>query len=287
MSLLDDFVRAGARRRCPICRKPDWCLIHKEEPGDPSRVICARIESDTRYGDAGWLHVLRETRGRRGRSGRCGRSISTSISRITEQSLDAYDQDLDLDALSRLAHELSVSVSSLLALQVGWNGWAWTFPMRDDRGVLVGVRLRRGDGQKRAVRGSRNGLFIPRTLRGTDPLLVCEGPTDVAAMLDLDFDAVGRPSCSGGAKHVVRLVQVRRPGQVVLVADRDEPGQRGASDLASRLLPYSPDVRVVTPPDGCGDARAWRASGATRRGVRARICGTSPRSLSLRSGGRR
>jgi len=284
MSLLDDFRRVDFRHSCPLCGKPDWCLVAREPVGNPWGVVCARVQSGVRWGEAGWLHRLHDAGGC-GRSGRSGRSLPTYESGVTGPELDQYDRDLDHVALRGLAGELSLSTVSLQALQIGWNGWAWTFPMRDDRGELVGVRLRRPDGRKLAVRGSKNGLFLPRTMQGTDPLLVCEGPTDAAAMLDLGFDAVGRPSCTAGTKFAVRLVQARRPGQVVLLADRDRPGQRGASELATRLRAYCPDVRLVTPPHGYGDARAWRAGGATRHDVQSQIESAEPLSLSLRSGG--
>ena len=43
---------------CPVCQKPDWCLIAL----DGNAAICARIEvgSIKRSGDAGWLHRMKE-----------------------------------------------------------------------------------------------------------------------------------------------------------------------------------------------------------------------------------
>ena len=48
------WVRVSRRNRCPVCDKPDWCLISE----DGKAAICARIESDTKAGEAGWLHKL-------------------------------------------------------------------------------------------------------------------------------------------------------------------------------------------------------------------------------------
>lgn len=48
------WVRVNKRNPCPICGKPDWCLISQ----DGNAAICDRIESDKRAGDAGWLHRL-------------------------------------------------------------------------------------------------------------------------------------------------------------------------------------------------------------------------------------
>jgi len=49
-------VRVTKRNRCPICGKPDWCLISE----DGKAAICARIESNEIAGNkgAGWIHRL-------------------------------------------------------------------------------------------------------------------------------------------------------------------------------------------------------------------------------------
>jgi len=48
------WIRVTKRNPCPICGKPDWCLVSP----DGKAAICARIESDTKAGEAGWLHNL-------------------------------------------------------------------------------------------------------------------------------------------------------------------------------------------------------------------------------------
>ena len=63
------------------------------------------------------------------------------------------------------------------------------------------------------------------------------------------------------------LRELARGRGVVIVADADEPGRRGAAALATVLRAYCPSVRVVEPPDGGKDARAWRRAGATRADV--------------------
>ena len=56
------------------------------------------------------------------------------------------------------------------------------------------------------------------------------GATDAGALLDLGFKNVaGRPSCTGGIRHTVELVKVRKPRHLVVIADGDRPGRSGAS----------------------------------------------------------
>jgi hypothetical protein len=166
---------------------------------------------------------------------------------------------------------LGLSTRSLQALGIGWSGWAWTFPMRDAGGAILGIRLRKEDGCKLAVRGGHDGLFLPA---GWDAgpeggrLFVTEGPTDTAALLDLGVGAVvGRPSCTGGGRLVTEVAGQRRPREVVLVADNDLPGRQGAERLAGVLIAAGQIVRVIRPPAGVKDARAWLVAGGTRAEV--------------------
>jgi hypothetical protein len=50
------WLRVNKHNPCPVCGKPDWCLISQ----DGKAVICARIESDNPAGNkgAGWIHNL-------------------------------------------------------------------------------------------------------------------------------------------------------------------------------------------------------------------------------------
>jgi hypothetical protein len=93
----------------------------------------------------------------------------------------------------------------------------------------------------------------------------------------------GRPSCTGGSRLLVELVRRRPPSEVVIVADGDEPGRRGADDLASVLLAYAPAVRAIAPPEGVKDARAWLRAGGTRQDVEAAIRAAPVRRLTVRA----
>ena len=51
-----NWSRVRRSHPCPICERPDWCLI----TGDGSAAICQRVESNKPVGTkgAGWLHKL-------------------------------------------------------------------------------------------------------------------------------------------------------------------------------------------------------------------------------------
>jgi hypothetical protein len=62
---------------------------------------------------------------------------------------------------------------------------------------------------------------------------------------------------------------------VVIVADADESGRRGADRLASVLVCYAPAVRVIEPPPGLKDVREWMRAGGTQADVE-RAIGAAP-----------
>jgi len=267
------WLRVTRQRRCPICNRPDWCLVSV----DGNTAICARIASPRRAGEAGWLHRLGEADQHDGPT-----RAAISCKEIGGQDLSAlaarYTAACDRRRIAILAQGLGISEPSLRRLALGWDGQAYTFPMRDEVGHVIGIRRRLPNGRKLSVKGGREGLFVPVGLPGASVLLICEGPTDTAAMLDLGYAAIGRPSCSGGTRLVCPLVKGR---DVIVVADADEPGRRGAATLAILLRLYCSDVRMIAPPDGVKDARAWLNAGATSADVRQAIQAAESLKLSI------
>jgi phage/plasmid primase-like uncharacterized protein len=276
--------RVSREKRCPICGRPDWCVVTK----DGTAAICARTESAKRCGEAGWLHRLVESPWRPARA--MVRSVTLSNS-TREKALHfarlaaEYQAEVKAHDLDHLARGLGLSVNSLQALGIGWAASfrAWSFPMVDADGNTLGVRLRRPDGFKFSLKGGKEGVFLPAVNPDGDKrLLVCEGPTDATALLDLGFpNVIGRPSCTGGIKIIVDLVRRRTTSAVIIVADGDEPGQLGADNLASVLLAYVPAVQVIAPPVGIKDARAWLQAGGTRADVEQAIQAAKVRRLSI------
>lgn len=260
MSILDDFTRVSRSRPCPVCERPDWCLVSRDEP--PSRAICARMESPRRWKEAGWLHRLRDDdRAARRRIERIVRLAPPTALPDLAGLASRYQAAVRPEHVARLAERLGVTVGSLRRLGIGWSGGAWSFPMSDAAGRVRGIRLRLPGGRKLSVRGGKEGLFIPSGLTGAGPLLVAEGESDAAALLDLGAEAIGRPSCRGGTALVVEYLGAYPRGEVVVVADADAVGRAGAADLARALTPHCPRVRLLVPP--AEDARQWLRIGAT------------------------
>lgn len=258
-----------ARIACPICGKKDWCGISE----DRQAVVCMRVPSSRPTRNGGWLHRL-------------GDPVPNL--QDVERNQPPTEPVRDWEALARrcanegirrlrdLAGRLGVTTASLMRLQAGWYEpmKAYSFPMRDADDHIIGIRLRRDDGRKLCIPGSKTGLFWPFGIDQADdqPLYLVEGPTDCAALLDLGLEALGRPSCTGGVDLLVEWLS-RQRRQVIIVADNDEPkdlpgglrsspGIAGAKRLAGALRPHCLGTTIIKPPGAYKDVRAWVNDGA-------------------------
>ena len=135
-----------------------------------------------------------------------------------------------------LALKLGVSIESLVALRCGTikapelasfgnkrTDAGFTFPERDGRGRIVGVSIRWPDGEKGFVHGGNRGLTIPAGFHALPGLaLVVEGQSDTAALYTMGLASVGRPSNTGGADALARLLRRR---ETVIIGEEDrKPG---------------------------------------------------------------
>ncbi len=259
------WIRVTRKKHCPICGRPDWCSVS----ADGQVVICMRTESEKPCKSGGWFHRLTEPVPYRPEPPR------KKIEPVPVKDFAALSQQCveRLQNISILAESLSVSPRSLERLEVGWNGQGHTFPMRDGQENVIGIRVRAPKG-KWCIPGSHNGLFWPEGVYAgsNERLFICEGPTDCAALLTMEFCAIGRPSCSGGVEHIVEFLRGKRR-DVVIMADRDPPkhrpdgsvwfpGQEGAARLAQAIRPFVRTLKVIKPPFH-KDVRDWHKAGAT------------------------
>ena len=136
-----EMQRVSAANPCPVCKKPDWCLVAP----DGSAAICHRIESEKKCGEAGWLHRL-------------GGSVPySSPKQPTDVGTDwraraaKFAANLDADRCAKFAADLKLPADALDALPLlGFNpadshGACYTFAECDAAGNVVGL-LRRWDG---------------------------------------------------------------------------------------------------------------------------------------------
>lgn len=236
---------------------------------DGTAAICPRTETGGRYiGEAGYMHKLVGQAVRPPRGTLRTTKQPTVTAEEWEKFASEFQDDLSAGDHRVLAKDLGVSVESLARLAMGWceEARAFTFPMRDENGAIVGIRLRSSDGRKWALRGSANGLFIPINGGLAGQVFVCEGPTDTAALVTLGFDAIGRPFRSSSPEPIAKAL--REVSEIVVVSDTDADGKRDAKKLCMSLVGMvDATVKLILPVNG-KDARAWVQAGATANLVR-------------------
>jgi len=251
------WPRVTKENPCPICGKGDWCQV-----GDRS-VKCMRVESTHACSSGGWYHVvegLKPILFKKAKDALCNINFGRMIREWVKST--------SLSQINTLAKDLGVFTESLLALEACWTTlhMAWAFPMKDGYGETIGIRLRNQSGKKWAVTGSRQGIFIPKSVLCFGPVYICEGPTDTSAALSMGLYAVGRPSCNSGVEQIKTHLQNIKAKRVVIVADNDEPKSSGLMpgiDGAKKLKKDLPYWSVIyTPPTK--DIRSFYNQGGNR-----------------------
>ncbi len=192
----DDWGRVEKLcRKCPICGKRDYCLLAK----DGSAVICGRVVSDKRCGQAGWLHRLVD---RNDWTPHPRRIVLRPRPRREAHDLEAiairlqHDTDV-FEKTEPLAESLGLSAQALRRLGVGWNAIerCWTFPLCDSKGRTVGLIRRFADGTKRIMPGYHSGLHMPKDLPAD-----MSGHRAPARQAD-KLDTHGAHRCDAGAQQ--------------------------------------------------------------------------------------
>lgn len=262
---MSHLSRVTKQNPCPICKKPDWCMI------GTSITICMRAQSAREKmfsdGSVGWIHALDgapvRIEPRKERS-----VVAPNIAAMWSR----WRQNTRPSQIHSIARDLGVDFSALDNLGCALRDqYTMAFPMRDDRNNIVGIRLRTSSGKKFAVEGSHSGLFIPQLQYSAGMAYIVEGPTDAAAALTLGLFAIGRPSCSGGATQLIELIKRLNIRRAVIVADTDtdkvfedgkvapNPGIDGALRLSEHL--GIPNCVLSLP---CKDMRSFLVEGGDK-----------------------
>ena len=253
----DGWSRVSVRVPCVVCHKGDWCTVSTKTDA----ACCMRVRSERPMANGGWLHGGTGPPEPPARHGRPSPSPYLPPEFNARLWWETVRHVSTWERLEVWGKRLGLPVDALGCMGACVLGEMLAFPMYDGHGEVCGIRTRRPDGTKRAITGSRAGVFLPGFSSG--PVVICEGPTDATAALALGFNAIGRPSCSGCERHVVDTCRRIGAERVTLCVDADGPGIAGARRLADVLRASRILVRLVTP-YGHKDLREWFKTGLTR-----------------------
>lgn len=117
-------------------------------------------------------------------------------------------------------------------------------------GKLVDVRSYRPQDRANKIKsrvGATSGLIIPFDIWTKTPTnkwtIICAGEKDMAVTRSHGFNAI---TLTGGEKALPKMTTPFKDRKVAICYDNDEAGIAGARALASELIKYVKEVRVVT-----------------------------------------
>ena len=136
-----------------------------------------------------------------------------------------------------LSKQLNVSIYSIDAFNVGYDGSAYTIPMYRDCGYISGLQRRFSDGNKCSVKGSKLGVFqSPYTGYYVDePLFICEGFSDTISVHNLGYNTIGIPFCGFDLNVLDIILNDLGEGNsfeyIIIIPDNDDVGIKCADEI--------------------------------------------------------
>ena len=272
-SLSERFVRVNSDFPCPVCGRPDWCLVSR----DGKKAICQRQESDipvSRYDEIGYIHFIDQIP-----PGEIPKqSLSPKIDpALIEEEVARYAIFAVRGWCRGVARDMGVSPYAIEDLDFGWSpeNNSLAVPMRDGRFNVVGVQYRRGE-KKWMMAGGRAGLFIPHSVVTQKPslLVISEGVSDCAAALSMGLSSIGRAACRSGKEFVKDFLSWNPlANRIIIAADSDPCGLTGAKRLAKFIKTPENKVAVIRP-RLLKDLRETYEVGCTKHDLLSAVCGS-------------
>ena len=254
--LQKDFIRVSQNRPCPICGHTDWCCISKTA----TEVLCPRTKSNIKT-KCGYLHKLDPVQANVVRNNMVIPNNTSHLPCVNIKKLnDHYMEGLTKERLTLSSQALCIRESALLDMNIGWDvcRGMMTFPMVDEDFHLLGILRRSLTGEKRVIKGSRVGAFVPCNFRMSPGVtFVAEGATDTAAVNELGLNVIGRFNCWTG-EDVLKSYLEDHTVYVLADNDKDGAGVEGARTLAAQLVSVSRSIRVIILPDKYKDLREMK-----------------------------
>jgi MoxR-like ATPase len=200
--------------------------------------------------------------------------LSGNLSKFLELTAQEYRKQIRSKHARKLAANRQLPVEAFKGWELGWDGEAFTFPVRDYNGVVRDIRsydLNRK--LMRSTAGCQVGLLGAHRLKthGSEAVYLCEGEWDAIALqwmlrrLNEPGVVVGVPGAGTFKPEWVQWLQGR---QVHTLYDYDNAGRKGEELVLERLKGHVRKLTFVHWPDEVPlgfDTRDWIVYGAITR----------------------
>jgi len=250
---------------CPVCGKPDGCLVAEEG----TAAICSRVSEGSirKVGKGpfagGWLHILGDFESKKyevpPKPHINWNRIAVRCARVLSEHREEFSSFCQLTKINPI---------SALRFFIGYyDGWI-TIPMYGRNKRISGIQKRKGP-LKRHMEYSDMGVFIPASFfqYQCKTLAVCEGWSDTLTACEYGFNAIGKMNAFVGDDLVLLYAKEIKCKKVILFADNNENGVGldGANDTASLLEKGGFPTKIVLTPEK--DLRECKLRGMTLRQI--------------------
>ncbi|KKM77853.1 hypothetical protein LCGC14_1365880 [marine sediment metagenome] len=244
--------------KCPICNKPDWCMV----TDDGTAAICSRKSKGSvkKVDKVGWLHILG--------------NFKPQKYEVPEKPFVDWNKWAvkfakqlieNREAFGKLCRTININPISALRFYIGWHKNWLTIPIYSLSRTVSGIQRRQGN-TKRYMKHSGMGVFVPSAFfqDPSDTLAVCEGWTDTVTALEYGYNAIGKVNAYVGNEEVIMFAKTHPSvKRVIIFADnnQDGVGLAGAEETAKLLLEAEFETKIVLTPHK--DLRACKQKGMT------------------------
>lgn len=199
--------------------------------------------------------------------------LSGNVPQFLEKISAEYEKHITPAHWRALAADRGLPEAAFRGWRIGWNGSAYTLPIRDTSGHVTDIRLYRVGKRTMATPGGTLGLMGADRLHSemAVPVYVCEGEWDTIALrwllkkLDEPGLVVGLPGAGIFKSEWVPWFSGRT---VHTLMDYDEAGENAELQLAKKLRSISQRLTFTHWPEGLKtgfDVRDWIVYGAVER----------------------
>ncbi len=233
-------IRVSKRNPCPICEKPDWCTLS----ADGTLAFCMRISSERKAGNGSFIHILADPKPPPAPLNDKHEWIP--VEDWSEKAIECFRHPKAKAAREAVSERLELSEGTLEAMLVGWSadrrGEFTTWPewkLYKGQMTITSIDRRYADGTKKCMKGGKRGMYvIEHWWVAAGPVLMPEGGSDAAALIDIGCCVVGRFACRGGVRDMTTLLRrfIGSERRIVVIGDNDDdPTRRGKIDACSLM----------------------------------------------------
>jgi len=171
------------------------------------------------------------------------------IKAMPENKVDEYISNLrnNLDTWNYLRRERGFSKQAIAAFKLGLSNGYVSIPFYQE-GLLVNIKYKKPNSKEyRRETGQDSTLFNIDNINKSKSILVVEGEFDAIAAYDMGYKNVVSISCGAGSiKEEWIDFFDGCSGNVYIAYDNDNPGEKGAIELARRIG-FERCYRIVLP----------------------------------------